>query len=1755
MGFTEFLSSSGSGSEDVVDVSDVGSAVEVGSAVAIAGGAAAANSATAGIATLLPLAGKVLVQDAVQGHIRNIAEKKFYQPLKMIAEERDTEQAGRISLARACAGICTLADPLFEDDIPTLAHSDPAKLNELIEQTLSNEGGLDREQLRRLEAKFSVIFLGEDVPDDVAVDIDPNDSKALIQELKELFNTDDREEAIALFMLYEQFLSDVTDDFIGSVDQETLSDEERAVIESLETTVEQMESQIGEFRELYIRLSIENQQFRQLTTHDFEGRDTFRDAGRPPLNAWRTGYDFAELAERTPDGDPYYFERPLPDDCALAADTGTAETVSEALVERLYSNGAGQNLILTGTPGMGKSHLCKLAAQSWFERGYGEVFYRESGRSGKFTDTAELKEGIKQAQSDRGGHVLVVVEDATRDQDGANQIFDVMEAFRGLNIDVTFLLDSRVAEWNEYKNESAENTTRLLNDNSTELLEYTTPEITLADCENARQVFNQTTTGTYDPPAERLYASVYSDHAGRGELLAVVDTLIRDGSFGQAVDRPLAEDAATAHRDIWEEIDLDDAADQLYYDVVVAATLLTGAEVGVRPSLLYALADDTDDIQYIDQLLEGDSRLSQRRSGPVPRELNETFLFGLQPNAQQYRSRHPTWATSFLAWPATDDGVGFDALHKVVIKVVTKMAGLADHSDKRRAIRQQLAEESAADTEYIDQFDQQPDEMAERLLRSVHEYGTRAEAVRPLVDAPEKSGFGADSTVFDDGIAAEAVPDACSERLRFQLLLIYAQTDPEGEGSSNEYESIQRFVEKVETQVETALDRSGQDRIRAEAQRYLSRVAARTDGVEWARVNDHYQDAIAAFSDINDFRDVAATQRERASAAAEAYGPDWQTIERYHKEAITTFRDHLDDSEGVATCYRQLAEVAAEDPAAGWDDVNRYYDKAVTSDEQAGRQRNTVQEQQRLASQAITVSETESATGHINAIVDQAVQTESVAYLVQLTERVQALRSFQTSIETVTHKTYQKLISTGVDILQQLLVDQSERAGDRVDDHRAVLLNDQRAELWSEYLLLFNQTLTRDSEGGAMFLNELSLELCTELTRFCLRVIHQNIRINSDESSDGDTLSTAVGILARIDLHRPAVVRDVITQYQRETDLLIADLLQHSIADGILDSTDEHVDRQLGAPDECFGHREIEPAEARQVASNLWDPFLKTILIIADADPVMLSVAKLDDKFRPLLTRGAPAERMSGMALFGLLRWTSDPNQVDIQDVPNTELGDAYGLPEPAAIPLSSVHTPDTMPIEPLLWRFTLGLNPAVPEEQRERFRYATAENIPAIVETYTHTGIRGLYDGQSTLEQDEVIEPLLDALPPHPESPLWDAINTEVGRDLRPEQWNRVVSSLPTVEELVQAEGMSAMTVVSVIRSAWDNSANPPSQWYPETYLTDVEGLLTADETTVRELLLLPFQSQQLPAETREDLIDTIVSYLDSQPSIEYRAAEALYTVETDTETDLSPQVRSDIADRIESLVIDSTLEPEKVAGGKSHSPVPALWILIEFQRNTSTDFDTVFKDIQEQVGTEIRPDQLGYLFKDVLYAYSDEEAAHQTPALDRQSISSAVTSVVEDESLDIEQRAQFLKPMLELHPNKTPLVEGMVYPIFEQFLSAVQETLSNAQWTEIPDLVLNSRHLSTEAQSVLTTEELLQLSLSVAANHSTYASEPFISAVQTTLTDDVIDRLQNEHPDALSEIRAELVNILGSQHTFENTKEIAGDLLQQIPRDEAWA
>ncbi|GAA1325517.1 hypothetical protein GCM10009647_062140 [Streptomyces sanglieri] len=404
---------------------------------------ALSGTAAAAMTTTAPLAAPAL---AFVGHtwahesISNTLEDANSALRDLTKEYEDPDTRREAVVGKVTKGLSKCIEPAISDtdDLASLARSDPEQFEAIITQLLNNPER--REDLEEIEHTLRAIFLGKQPPESAPIGSDATPDE-LFEELMDIFSVDDRQEAMVLFILYEELI----DSFASELEQ---SGEEDAA-EALEQWSDDIRKWAKNVLEEYLECNVKNQDFDILTARDFDEREAFANE-KTPISAWVAGYGWPELVATDEDDNPYYFERVLPATHPIAGPSSQDDPLLvNGVVTFLQERG---NLVLKGEPGMGKSHICQRVAAEWFNSGYGEVFYRESGGSQSFDKDAELNQAIERSQSVGDGTVLVVVEDASRED--ARRIFDVIDEFKNRTENVRFLLDSRVSDWDTFVDRS-----------------------------------------------------------------------------------------------------------------------------------------------------------------------------------------------------------------------------------------------------------------------------------------------------------------------------------------------------------------------------------------------------------------------------------------------------------------------------------------------------------------------------------------------------------------------------------------------------------------------------------------------------------------------------------------------------------------------------------------------------------------------------------------------------------------------------------------------------------------------------------------------------------------------------------------------------------------------------------------------------------------------------------------------------------------------------------------------------------------------------------------------------------------------------------------------------------------------------------------------------------------------------------------------------------------------------------------------------
>jgi|GEM_PF-376806 len=425
-------------------------------------------------------------------------------------------------------------------------------------------------------------------------------------------------------------------------------------------------------------------------------RSYFRDEPvADPATAWRAGLSLAEV--RT----GYAIERT--DDAVV--DQPKETDLPSILLSMLTD---GDDALVIGPPGSGKSTVCKQVACDWYDGGFGPVFYRESNRG----QPLESVDDLVAAATATEGHVLVVVEDAVRP--ATSTIFETFDRFDAHD-DVSVLLDARESEWREHVRRREE---------SPSLDVRSVPPMTRASCERLVDHFERTSGTAVDIPTETLWEAIRDEDAtGDSETYEMLRLIHRLATYADPLaNEPTAlEDAVAA---VYEDVSTDDIA----LTVGILVNTLNAAGLGVDRELLYAAntvhdADDGGALSDVDAAID-------RLEGRV--------LFA---EKEGYRTVHEEWSVAFLAHLLEREGE--ETATRLFGDSVSSLLALADDTDTCQRITNHTGNHLALRAVLDD-----PASWADRIVRAIYLVGQQRPKLAPL---------------FGDGSSDSIrLPDACS---------------------------------------------------------------------------------------------------------------------------------------------------------------------------------------------------------------------------------------------------------------------------------------------------------------------------------------------------------------------------------------------------------------------------------------------------------------------------------------------------------------------------------------------------------------------------------------------------------------------------------------------------------------------------------------------------------------------------------------------------------------------------------------------------------------------------------------------------------------------------------------------------------------------------------------------------------------------------------------------------------------------------------
>jgi tetratricopeptide (TPR) repeat protein/energy-coupling factor transporter ATP-binding protein EcfA2 len=298
-----------------------------------------------------------------------------------------------------------------------------------------------------------------------------------------------------------------------------------------------------------------------------------------PETCWRTGFDLKAVKEG------YAYER---------------TAVTGELLESLRS---GENRLVVGRAGSGKSTICKSVACRWYETASGPVVYRSSWAEADFDDAAALLEHLREMS----GHVLVVIEDAIRYPN--QEAFEVIDTVTDADdVSATFLLEARRGELDglggqlgDEQDDLAATVQRL---RGPVLVDFEVPGLDDEECVAMVDHFEAITGTTVVESTDALLERTRRNQGvGGDDVIHFAYHLVRSTEgFETGLEKNVEA--------VYDRLRNPDEAlvphGELAAQVGLAVNVLKAANVPVHRELLYTLADEYEAVETVIDELTGE---------------------------------------------------------------------------------------------------------------------------------------------------------------------------------------------------------------------------------------------------------------------------------------------------------------------------------------------------------------------------------------------------------------------------------------------------------------------------------------------------------------------------------------------------------------------------------------------------------------------------------------------------------------------------------------------------------------------------------------------------------------------------------------------------------------------------------------------------------------------------------------------------------------------------------------------------------------------------------------------------------------------------------------------------------------------------------------------------------------------------------------------------------------------------------------------
>jgi len=240
---------------------------QVSDVVSPANAAATGAAAVAGPGAAMGLVGINLVASTFCQGAAERGLEDAERSLREFSKNQDRDDRLDVAKAKLSKGLADVMDLAVDnEDLSESLREDPRKFEKIMEKL---QDGSRPEELERIDEVMRAIFTGEDPPSDIDIETDP---ESVMEKLKEIFDTEDHQEAVTLFMLYEEMLGS----FGGQMEKD-----DGEVDERLDDMRKVRRSLIDEV----IKHKIRNQGFDILTPQEFTDREPFPEGDRP-IDTW-----------------------------------------------------------------------------------------------------------------------------------------------------------------------------------------------------------------------------------------------------------------------------------------------------------------------------------------------------------------------------------------------------------------------------------------------------------------------------------------------------------------------------------------------------------------------------------------------------------------------------------------------------------------------------------------------------------------------------------------------------------------------------------------------------------------------------------------------------------------------------------------------------------------------------------------------------------------------------------------------------------------------------------------------------------------------------------------------------------------------------------------------------------------------------------------------------------------------------------------------------------------------------------------------------------------------------------------------------------------------------------------------------------------------------------------------------------------------------------------------------------------------------